>query len=135
MTPRRLPRRLPRRAAMGSALALLASPARASVPDRLTFAGLYKSIGVRGMVLVSPVLDFGGHSAAFDPLRFASACEDGSVQCWDLRRPDAPLRRFIAHSGLVLALAFHPSRRGVLATGGRDRLVKVWSLGGRGGSH
>lgn len=32
----------------------------------------HQGIGVRGMVLVSPVLDFGGHSAAFDPLRFAT---------------------------------------------------------------
>ena len=64
----------------------------------------------------------------FSPLSFASACEDGSVQVWDMRKPHEPLRRFTAHAGLVLVLQFHPSQRGVLATGGRDRVVKIWDL-------
>ena len=42
-------RGLLRRSALGGAAALLTAPARAAVPDRLNFAGLYKSIGVRGM--------------------------------------------------------------------------------------
>jgi hypothetical protein len=68
----------------------------------------------------------------FDPFVFAAGSEDGSIALWDVRRPDNPTRRFTAHAGLVNALAFHPTRRGVLVTGGRDRLVKVWALAGEG---
>ena len=87
-------------------------------------------------VLGSPMIEFEARSESvrdvqfdpFSPLSFASACEDGSVQVWDMRKPHEPLRRFTAHAGLVLVLQFHPSQRGVLATGGRDRVVKIWDL-------
>ena len=41
-----------------------------------------------------------------------------------------PLLSFTAHVGLVMSLAWHPSQPGLFATGGRDRLVKVWALEG-----
>lgn len=66
----------------------------------------------------------------FDPFAFASAGEDGSVQLWDVRRPDTTVSRFMAHAGLLMTLQFHPTQRGIIATGGRDRLVKVWALDG-----
>ena len=56
--------RLPRRAMAGGALALLAAPTRAAVLDRLTFAGLYKSIGVRGMEFSDQVRQRAGQRVA-----------------------------------------------------------------------
>lgn len=87
-------------------------------------------------VLGNPMIDFDPRAESvrdvqfdpFSPLSFASACEDGTVQVWDMRRPHEPLRRFTAHAGLVLVLQFHPSQRGIIATGGRDRMVKIWDL-------
>lgn len=56
--------RLPRRSVMAGAAALLAAPARAAVPDRLSFAGLYKSIGVRGMEFSDRVRQLQGQMVA-----------------------------------------------------------------------
>ena len=64
----------------------------------------------------------------FRPLLFAAALEDGSVQLWDVRKCSSPLLRFTAHSGLVTCLQWHPTQACVLATGSRDRMVKVWHL-------
>jgi hypothetical protein len=72
---------------------------------------------------------------AFDPFRplsFASAWEDGSLQVWDVRSVHAPVHRFTAHAGLVMCLHWHPTRPGILASGGRDRLLKIWSIEDRG---
>lgn len=65
---------------------------------------------------------------AFDEHRLAAAFESGSVCVWDLRDTSRLEFKLLAHSGPVFAMQFHPSRRGVLATGGRDRTVKVWDL-------
>ena len=46
-------------------------------------------------------------------------------QVWDLRHTSHPVVRHPAHNALVLALQDHPELPGVLATGGRDTLVKV----------
>jgi WD40 repeat protein len=70
----------------------------------------------------------------FRPFTFAAALEDGSVQAWDARSAAAPLYGFTAHAGPVMALQWHPLLPCVLATGGRDRLAKVWETGGGCGS-
>jgi hypothetical protein len=36
--------------------------------------------------------------------------------------------KFTAHKGLVLALDWHPIKPNIIASGGRDRYVKVWDL-------
>ena len=58
----------------------------------------------------------------------ACACEDGNIQIWDLRKPSSYEQKITAHQGLVLALDWHPDMRHTLASGGRDRLIKIWDV-------
>ena len=59
---------------------------------------------------------------------FAAACENGSVHLWDRRKAAGPVLKIMGHNGLVLALEWHLVEPWVLATGARDRTVKVWDL-------
>ncbi|XP_017366403.1 GATOR complex protein WDR24 isoform X1 [Cebus imitator] len=63
-----------------------------------------------------------------DYFTFASTFENGNVQLWDIRRPDRCERMFTAHNGPVFCCDWHPEDRGWLATGGRDKMVKVWDM-------
>ena len=50
---------------------------------------------------------------------------DMYFQIWDYRHPNTCLVEFPAHSGPVFALDFHPEDKFLLASGGRDKLIKV----------
>ncbi|XP_048408373.1 GATOR complex protein WDR24 isoform X3 [Stegostoma tigrinum] len=63
-----------------------------------------------------------------DYFTFAASFENGNVQLWDIRRPDRYERMFTAHNGPVFCCDWHPDDRGWLATGGRDKMVKVWDI-------
>ncbi|XP_071975805.1 GATOR2 complex protein WDR24 [Engystomops pustulosus] len=63
-----------------------------------------------------------------DYFTFAATFENGNVQLWDIRRPDRCERMFTAHNGPVFCCDWHPEDRGWLATGGRDKMVKVWDM-------
>ncbi|XP_032814997.2 GATOR2 complex protein WDR24 isoform X2 [Petromyzon marinus] len=63
-----------------------------------------------------------------DCFSFAATFENGNVQLWDIRRSDRAERMFTAHNGPVFTCDWHPDERGWLATGGRDKLVKVWDV-------
>nr|CCA22503.1 conserved hypothetical protein [Albugo laibachii Nc14] len=64
----------------------------------------------------------------FQPNRFAAAFENGIIQIWDIRKNAHPELKFTAHKGLVLSVDWHPNRSTILASGGRDRYVKIWDL-------
>lgn len=68
--------------------------------------------------------------AAFSHTHFASVQETGNVELWDIRRSDRPETNFIAHDGPVFACEWHPNQEGHrwLATGGRDKTIKVWDM-------
>ena len=69
------------------------------------------------------------------PLHFAVALENGMLQLFDMRSSKGPLQALQAHGAPVFCLDYHPELRGVLATGSRDRLLKVWDLeGSQGGT-
>ncbi|CAN8021181.1 unnamed protein product [Ixodes persulcatus] len=59
---------------------------------------------------------------------FVAVQENGNVQLWDLRRADKCERQFTAHSGPVFTCDWHPDDRRLLATGGRDKAIKIWDI-------
>ena len=59
---------------------------------------------------------------------FAAVLENGVVQLWDIRRGEKPFEKIVAHNGLVLAVDWHPDDRNKLASGGRDKTIKIWNL-------
>lgn len=50
----------------------------------------------------------------------------GTVQLWDLRRPEKCTIQYTAHSGPIYTCDWHPTQPW-LATGSRDKLVKIWN--------
>ncbi|XP_064455618.1 GATOR2 complex protein WDR24-like isoform X2 [Ornithodoros turicata] len=61
-------------------------------------------------------------------ITFVAVQENGNVQIWDLRRTDKCERQFTAHSGPVFTCDWHPEERKLLATGSRDKTIKVWDI-------
>ncbi|OXV05779.1 hypothetical protein Egran_06452 [Elaphomyces granulatus] len=60
-----------------------------------------------------------------DGVMFATATDSGAVQCWDYRKPNAPLLRIAAHDPPCHAVDWHPDGKH-LVSGGADKSVKVW---------
>lgn len=58
---------------------------------------------------------------------FAAAFENGTIQRWDIRKPNIYERKINAHHGLTLTLDWHSDGRHI-ATGGRDKMIKVWDM-------
>lgn len=64
-----------------------------------------------------------------NPTTFAAAGENGQVQLWDTRRADRCISQFTAHSEPIYTCDWHPTNPNWLATGSRDKLIKIWSIG------
>ena len=62
------------------------------------------------------------------PTRFAVALENGMVQLFDVRSNRGHIVQLQAHDGPAYCVEWHPEERGLLATGGRDKLIKTWEL-------
>ena len=65
-------------------------------------------------------------SVAFmgEPDKFLASSHDWAVSVWDIRAGQAPVISIDAHENAVQAVSYSP--RGMLASGGADRLVKLW---------
>lgn len=63
----------------------------------------------------------------FNSNAFASVSENGTVQLFDIRRAEKFVQQFTAHSGPIYCLDYHPTQHW-LATGSRDKLIKVWNM-------
>ncbi|XP_055380424.1 GATOR complex protein WDR24 [Condylostylus longicornis] len=61
---------------------------------------------------------------------FAAVSENGIVQLWDIRKPDKWILNYTAHSQPVYTCDWHPTKNW-LATGSRDKNIKVWSMEGK----
>jgi WD40 repeat protein len=69
--------------------------------------------------------------ASFDPFHpniIAAIYETGSLMIWDRRNPDHALHRISAHAESGLTLEWSPNKEGLLATGSRDKTVKIWDI-------
>jgi WD40 repeat protein len=95
------------------------------------FGGLYVWEAKSGKAF----LTLRGHTRAVtaiawraDSNAFASASEDGSIRIWNMHS-GAESVHWQTHTGGVLAVDFHPG--GTLATGGRDKCIKVWDQTGK----
>ena len=55
---------------------------------------------------------------------FAAVSENGSVQLWDIRKPEKCQQQFTAHSGPIFTCDWHPENMW-LATASRDKTIKV----------
>lgn len=65
----------------------------------------------------------------FDATMFAAISENGVLSIWDQRNNDIPVSKINAHTLSGLSVAWNPSFRGIIATGSRDKSVKIWDLG------
>lgn len=61
---------------------------------------------------------------------FSAVSENGTVQLWDLRKSDKCVLQFTAHSGPIYTCDWH-STKNWLATGSRDKQIKVWNMDGK----
>eukprot|EP01032_Pedospumella_encystans_P021105 gene21105-23947_t len=82
------------------------------------------SYGQRGFVATRDI--------EFDPFHadiFAEVSENGSLKMWDRRFTSKPLvNKTKAHSGQVLTVSWSPCWEWVLATGSKDKTVKIWDF-------
>ncbi|KAK4528716.1 hypothetical protein GAYE_SCF63G6661 [Galdieria yellowstonensis] len=62
------------------------------------------------------------------PYWIGGGYESGNFLLWDIRKPDAQLFSIRAHTGLLFSISWHPSKTNVIATGGRDKIIRVWDL-------
>lgn len=71
------------------------------------------------------------HKVTFQPSishnRFIAGLENGSIVFWDCRNTSKPEYTWKnAHHGIVTSLTWHPTLKNVLASGGRDKTIKIW---------
>jgi len=61
--------------------------------------------------------------------RFAASSHDWKVALWDTTTPAAPVQVIDAHASAAQAVAYATTPRGpLLASGGADKMVKLWNL-------
>lgn len=75
-------------------------------------------------------LESGNIQVPAGPLPLFRAGSPPHVQVWDMRMPGVCEQKIQAHQGPVYTVAWHPTRRNVLASAGRDKIIRVWDVGG-----
>ncbi len=63
---------------------------------------------------------------AFD--QFAAISDNGTLSVWDKRKPDVACGKVVAHTFSGLSIAYHPNKENIVATGGKDKNLKLWNL-------
>ena len=85
-------------------------------------------------VLSTPVHSGPCYSLSFNHLQpslIATAGADQLIAIWDLRMTGVRLGVFKGHNAEVVVVKWAPFSEKMLASGGKDRVVKVWNAGGR----
>ncbi|XP_041478602.1 GATOR complex protein WDR24-like isoform X2 [Lytechinus variegatus] len=62
----------------------------------------------------------------------AATLDNGHIQFWDYRCPDKVLLDFPGHNGPAFNLDWHPEESKLIATCGRDKIIKIWRWEGHG---
>ena len=62
-----------------------------------------------------------------DGVEFAVGTDNGTLQKWDFRKDNTPMLKLNAHEKTCHSIDWHPSGK-FLASGGADKVVKVWNL-------
>ena len=60
------------------------------------------------------------------PTKLVASAEDGSLRCFDVRKPSKALFHVDAHQGPASSVSFSLHVRGLLASCGVDKCVKLW---------
>jgi WD40 repeat protein len=61
--------------------------------------------------------------------KFAAAFETGVVQIWDIRDPkNYEIQLTGNQRDPILTIAWHPTQENIIASGSRDKLIKVWNV-------
>jgi WD40 repeat protein len=63
-----------------------------------------------------------------NPNYVAAVFENGNLTVWDRRKTDSPWINISAHSSTVMTVAWHPTKEWLLASGSRDKSVKIWDV-------
>ncbi|KAG1673556.1 hypothetical protein FOA52_003856 [Chlamydomonas sp. UWO 241] len=76
-------------------------------------------------------VDWDGHAGNAGNL-IATGAADGSLRIWDVRKLGSNKDAFAVftgvHTGGIIRLEWHPTERGVFASGGEDKLINVWRV-------
>ncbi|KAK9464540.1 WD40-repeat-containing domain protein [Lipomyces arxii] len=62
-----------------------------------------------------------------DANKYCAVFDNGWLMSWDMRNLAVPNKRISAHSGPGFCCDYHP-QLDVIATGGRDRAIRVWDM-------
>ena len=62
--------------------------------------------------------------------RFITACQDGSVNLWNIRKTKPVFKYQLAHSKGWISALDNIKQSNVFATGGIDSTVKIWAVDG-----
>jgi len=71
-------------------------------------------------------IDFNPH---FSP-QFSAVSDNGRVAVWDMRRCDRAEKHWPGHAEYTFTCRWHPEIADCLATGGRDKNLKIWNTSG-----
>eukprot|EP00127_Corallochytrium_limacisporum_P002136 Clim_evm30s108 gene=Clim_evmTU30s108 len=61
-----------------------------------------------------------------DANHFAAVYDVGQLTMWDLRQPSVVEMRVTAHRGPAFTVDWHPEQPNILATSGRDKVIKIF---------
>ncbi|KAE9553213.1 hypothetical protein FO519_003563 [Halicephalobus sp. NKZ332] len=69
-------------------------------------------------------IDFSHHSDTQNII--VAVGDSGTVKFFDFRKPNKPFRDLLAHQGQIMSVIFNKKEKNLIATGGRDKLIKIW---------
>uniref|UniRef100_A0AC35F7X8 GATOR complex protein WDR24 n=1 Tax=Panagrolaimus sp. PS1159 TaxID=55785 RepID=A0AC35F7X8_9BILA len=69
-------------------------------------------------------IDLGKHTDTTNQL--VAVGDGGNIKFWDLRMPQKHIKEIPAHNGQIMSVTLNQRQKNVLATGGRDKFIRIW---------